>query len=45
MASGLPINTIPPRSDVWLRCDAVSQSNTDITGAHFGISRSKNLRG
>lgn len=44
-ASGLPINTIAPRSDIWARCETVSANNTDVTGAHFGITRSKDLRG
>lgn len=44
-SAGLPINVLPPRTDIWIRCEVVSGNSTAVTGAHFGISRSKNLAG
>lgn len=38
-ATIVPLNVIQSRNDVWVRCEAVNQSGTNVTGALFGIQR------
>lgn len=38
-AVNVPLNVIASRTDVWIRCEAVNQSGTNVTAALFGIQR------
>lgn len=38
-ADGAPVNTIAATGDVWLRCESVNLSSTNVTGSIFGILR------
>lgn len=38
-ADGMPVNTFAAGTDVWLRCEAVNNNNTDVTGGYVGIQR------
>lgn len=38
-ADGSVINTIAEKTDVWLRCESVNLSSTNVTGSLFGIQR------
>lgn len=38
-AASVPLNVIAPRTDVWLTCEAVSVSNTNVTASIFGYTR------
>lgn len=38
-ASNVPLNTVAARTDVWIRCESVSQSGTNVTASLFGIQR------
>lgn len=38
-ADGCPIISYAATTDVWLRCEAVNNNNTDVTASLFGIQR------
>ena len=38
-ADGCPLISYPATTDVWLRCEAVNNNNTDVTASLFGIQR------
>lgn len=38
-AANVPLNVIAARTDVWLTCESVSVSNTNVTGSLFGYTR------
>ena len=38
-AAGVPLNVIAPRSDIWITCESVSVSNTNVTASIFGYTR------
>lgn len=40
-ADGVPVNTISEKTDVWIRCESVSQNSTNTTAGIFGILRTK----
>ncbi len=37
--AGFPLVVLQPRTDVWMRCEAVSSSNTNISASLTGIQR------
>jgi len=38
-ADGCPLISYAATTDVWLRCEAVNNNNTDVVGSMFGIQR------
>lgn len=36
---GIPFNVLPPKTDIWIRCETVSATNTDVTGGILGVLR------
>ena len=38
-ADGCPLISYAATTDVWLRCEAVNNNNTDVVGSLFGIQR------
>lgn len=38
-SANVPLNVLAPRTDVWIRCEAVSANNTNVVGALFGVQR------
>lgn len=44
-ANHAPITTQTAGTDVWLRCEAVSQNSTNVTGGLFGVARKNSALG
>jgi hypothetical protein len=38
-AVNVPLNVLAEKTDIWVRCEAVSVSNTNVTAAIFGYTR------
>lgn len=38
-AANVPLNVVASRTDIWVRCEAVSNSSTNVTAALFGVQR------
>lgn len=37
--TGMPLTILPEKTDVWFRCESVSQSNTNVTAGMLGYIR------
>jgi len=38
-AADVPLNVVAAKTDVWVRCEAVSQNSTNVTAGLFGVQR------
>jgi hypothetical protein len=38
-AADIPLNVVAAKTDVWIRCEAVSQNSTNVTAGLFGVQR------
>lgn len=38
-ADGMPVLTVPEKTDMWINCVAISQSNSNVTSGFIGIQR------
>ena len=38
-AANVPLNVLAEKTDIWMRCEAVSVNNTNVTAAIFGYTR------